>query len=411
MCTPLGAALAAKGVKGAITLLHGSQGCSTYIRRYMISHFREPIDIASSNFSEESAVFGGKQNLVTAIRNVTAQYHPAVIVIATTCLSETIGDDISMIIKQAQAELGAGVPPLVHVSTPSYRGASGAGFHDTVAAIVKAFAVGGERLPKTVAFFPGIVSCEDLREFMRIADECGVTAIMPSDYSETLDGGLWSEHIPIPEGGTTLDDIARLGHATHSVTCGVHADGERLAGTYLEKTFGVAKHVVKLPIGIAQTDAFLSALTSCGGEVSVRLKRERARLADAYVDGHKYLFGKRVVISADDDLAESLAGFAEEVGMLPVVIAKSGEDADHEKILAQADAAKAELIIGSSKALYVRRKLGIPLVRVGMPVHDRIGGQRILTVGYRGTLRLFDEIVNTVLAERQDAREQGFTYI
>jgi nitrogenase molybdenum-iron protein NifN len=61
--------------------------------------------------------------------------------------------------------------------------------------------------------------------------------------------------------------------------------------------------------------------------------------------------------------------------------------------------------------LYVRRKLGIPLVRVGMPVHDRIGGQRILTVGYRGTLRLFDEIVNTVLAERQDAREQGFTYI
>ena len=46
-------------------LLHGSQGCTTYIRRYMISHFREPLDIASSNFSEEAAIFGGRENLRT----------------------------------------------------------------------------------------------------------------------------------------------------------------------------------------------------------------------------------------------------------------------------------------------------------------------------------------------------------
>ena len=50
LCTPLGACLVFRGVEGCIPFLHGSQGCSTYIRRYMIGHFREPIDIASSSF-------------------------------------------------------------------------------------------------------------------------------------------------------------------------------------------------------------------------------------------------------------------------------------------------------------------------------------------------------------------------
>ena len=63
LCTPLGACLAFAGIEGARPILHGSQGCATYIRRYMISHFKEPIDIASSSFGETSAIFGGSENL------------------------------------------------------------------------------------------------------------------------------------------------------------------------------------------------------------------------------------------------------------------------------------------------------------------------------------------------------------
>jgi len=58
-----GAALATAGVRGAIPLLHGAQGCATYIRRYLISHFREPMDVASSSFGEAQTVFGGEDNL------------------------------------------------------------------------------------------------------------------------------------------------------------------------------------------------------------------------------------------------------------------------------------------------------------------------------------------------------------
>jgi len=44
-----------QGIAGTVPFLHGSQGCATYIRRYLISHFREPMDIAASNFAEHAA--------------------------------------------------------------------------------------------------------------------------------------------------------------------------------------------------------------------------------------------------------------------------------------------------------------------------------------------------------------------
>lgn len=59
LCKPLGACLAFKGIEGTVPYLHGSQGCATYMRRYIISHYNEPIDIASSSLSEKNAIYGG----------------------------------------------------------------------------------------------------------------------------------------------------------------------------------------------------------------------------------------------------------------------------------------------------------------------------------------------------------------
>ena len=60
------------------------------MRRYLISHYKEPVDIACSNFGEQTAIFGGSVNLKTALDNLQKQYHPELIGIATTCLSERI---------------------------------------------------------------------------------------------------------------------------------------------------------------------------------------------------------------------------------------------------------------------------------------------------------------------------------
>ena len=76
MCMPMGASLALKGFSKTMTIIHGSQGCATYIRRHISSHYNEPIDIASSSLSEEGTVYGGASNLKIGISNLVKLYQP-----------------------------------------------------------------------------------------------------------------------------------------------------------------------------------------------------------------------------------------------------------------------------------------------------------------------------------------------
>ena len=87
------------------------------------------------------------------------------------------------------------------------------------------------------------------------------------------------------------------------------------------------------------------------------------------------------------------------------------EDNDFIGILEACEEIKPDIIIGNSKGYFLARKLGIPLVRVGFPIHDRIGGQRVLHVGYRGSQRLFDSIVNALLEAGQEKSSVGYSYI
>lgn len=56
-----------------------------------------------------------------------------------------------------------------------------------------------------------------------------------------------------------------------------------------------------------------------------------------------------------------------------------------------------DIMIGNSDGRLIARDLGIPLVRVGFPVYDRVGYQRIPVVGYHGAVNLLNRITNTVL--------------
>ena len=50
-------------------------------------------------------------------------------------------------------------------------------------------------------------------------------------------------------------------------------------------------------------------------------------------------------------------------------------------------------------------------MRVGFPIHDRIGAQRVLHVGYRGALALYDRIVNGLLEQKQETNRTGYSYL
>jgi len=573
LCTPLGACLAFKGIAGAVPLLHGSQGCATYIRRYLISHFREPVDVASTNFSEDSAVFGGRKNLHTALDNIARQYRPALVGIATTCLSETMGENMPMLLHEycgvrsaefgvaGKAERSAGGetsgegsegraqppgapdertarrsvptpedpepavlpfrnpqpelrnsegPALVHVSTPSFKGTHADGFHSAIRALVETLAEDAEgragargapsdrtarrsvptsadepvllsetqnRKPENgekspVAIFANIVSPADLRHLRELCAEWKADVTLVPDYSETLDGPSWADFERTPAGGTTVAELRALGGAAAAVEFGhVLAGAERTAGTHLQTKFHVPLHRIGLPIGLRSTDAFCAALhvacsdvgasslamadtklpanrllqgkpsfcavvDSSGRELTLprRIALERGRLVDSYVDAHKYLAGKKAVVYGEEDLVAGLAVFLAETGIVPVLCASGGrtkrlaeailtaapelrgrcevrEGADFGEIETRIVELKPDLLIGSSKGYKLARALGVPLVRCGFPVHDRLGAPRIRLLGYAGTQEFFDRIVNALLEAKQEQSEVGFSYL
>jgi len=68
-------------------------------------------------------------------------------------------------------------------------------------------------------------------------------------------------------------------------------------------------------------------------------------------------------------------------------------------------------MIGNSKGYRAAKRLGVPLVRVGFPIHDRFGASRNRLMGYDGTQRLFDELVNTLLSHTQEVTGLGYSYM
>lgn len=436
VCAPLGSSIAFLGIKGCMPLIHGGQGCSTYIRRYLIGHFREPVDIASTNFSEASAVFGGSRNLFEGIHNLQLQYNPAMIGISTSCLSETMGEDVKGMIKEwknSQA-ISADMPELVHVATPSYKGSQRDGFYDAVKAILQHLVAPVRKTgrdPRCINLLPGFVSTEDIRHLREVVESFDLQAVVLPDYSQSLDDGQWKSWQSLPNGGTAISAIRECGRSAHTIEFELGSKGSHsTSGAWIEEACGVANHNLPMPIGVEACDQFFDLLSGISGkEIPEQWKGERSRLLDAYVDAHKYAFGLKVALIGDEELVTALARFCIETGMHPVLCATGGNPdrlkqalatipcaeeihvlgiADYEDVTQFCRELNPAMLIGNSKAYVVSRELDIPLIRVGFPIQDRIGGQRLLHVGYRGTQRLFDEILNTWLNHEQSHSPIGY---
>lgn len=436
LCAPLGAALAYKGLAGCVAILHGSQGCSTYIRRYLISHFREPIDLASSNFTEEAAVFGGRAQFHKALDNLAAQYQPQLIGTATTCLAETIGEDIGALARE-YAESRPDSAPILAAATPAYKGSHRDGYRAACKAIFSGLCKPAKegQARDGLVMVPAILSCQDLRWLKaRLEEFFPAKGILAPDWSDSLEGGPWDSYRPIPSGGTPRAELEGCASAQACLQLGLGDEGD--AAAWLEAERGLKAIRLHLPMGIGLCDEFLEVLAAESGRpIPQEQLAQRDRLADAMADAHKYAMGKRVLVFGDEDFCPAAARFLSETGLRPVLVACGGkssgrlakaldrliepgqrpsieviEGADFEDIEDAARRAEPDLLLGNSKGYKVARSLGLPLVRVGFPVHDRFGGQRIRTLGYDGSLELFERILNALIEAEQAASDQGYWY-
>lgn len=430
MCMPMGSATAAYGIEGCMTILHGSQGCATYIRRHMATHYNEPVDIASSALTEQGTVYGGEENLSKGIDNLIKLYHPDVINISTTCLAETIGEDVPAMIARWYETHPEQDVVLVPTSSPGYGGSQFEGYFSFLYALVSTV----KMKPRTATSHQLNVVCgptspADIRFLKRLLDDFAIDAVVLPDISTNLDRGYLPIYNRTPEGGTSLAAVQSMAGSKLTIELGTFASDEMSVGRYLQDHYNVPRRHMNLPVALRDIDALIDTLARFSGKsVPDSIDDERGRYLDAMIDSHKYDSEGRACIFGEPDFCYAVSRLCMENGIVPVVVAVGSRCPDFaERISEQVkeaaarflvdrfdivDAADfgdierlatqngANIMIGSSDGRRISGKYDIPLVRCAFPIHDQMGGQRVRMMGYEGSLMLLDRITNAILLRK-----------
>jgi len=419
-CQPIGAIYAALGIHRCLPHSHGSQGCCSYHRMHLTRHFRDPIMASTSSFTEGASVFGGASNLKTAIKNIFTVYNPDIIAIHTTCLSETIGDDIPTIIGEVEIPDGKYI---IHANTPSYVGSHVTGFANMVKGMVNYLSKNTCMDNNKINVIPGFVNPSDMREIKRLLKLMGVDFILFPDTSGVLDTPLTGKYEMFPYGGAKISEIVDSGNSKFTIGLGHFSSSD--ATRELKRKCAVDGTILKLPIGIRATDEFLWTISKITGkEIPFEIEEERGQVVDVMVDCHHHWAGKEVAIFGDPDTVIPLVEFVISLGMSPkyVVTGTPGDMFEEEvtKMLKEAEinakvkAAgdlftlhqwikqdRVDLLIGNSYGKYISRSEDIPFVRIGFPILDRAAHTYFPVVGYKGALRIIEMISHALLSQKE----------
>jgi nitrogenase molybdenum-iron protein beta chain len=286
-----------------------------------------------------------------------------------------------------------------------------------------------------VNILPGFVNPGDMREIRRIVTELGVKMIMFPDTSGVLDAPLTNRYRMYPAGGATVAQIRDAGNSELTLALGAFASND--AANLLQEKCGVTGIPLKLPIGLEATDAFIMAIREWFGVgIPASLDIERGQVVDTLIDTNIHYQGKTVAIFGDPDHVIAMTEFLLTMGMVPkyVLTGTPGKTFEPEirKMLEEAGITgsrvktegdlfelqqwireeKVDLLIGTTYGKYIARAEDIPLVRFGFPVLDRAVHPLMPVVGYRGCLRLIEQISNALLDRRdRDCLDEDYELV
>ena len=416
---PVGAALAFLGLKNAIPMLHGSQGCTAFGKVFFVRHFREPIPLQTTAMDQVSTIMSADENVIEGLRVICEKNNPDIIGLPTTGLSEMQGTDIRRLVREFRAlnPQFASIA-VVPVNTPDYTGCLETGFALAVEAIidtlVETSAVVGRRKKQVNVLCGSMLTPGDTEAIREWIEAFGLRPVMLPDIGDSLDGHMVDiETTPLTLGGTPRGEIAAMGESVATLVIGRSL---AKAADLLKERSGVPDFRFDHLLGLAACDAFTMALAQISGQpVPVRIDRQRRQLQDAMVDTHFMTGFLRVAIAADADLLAGLGAFLTGVGAeivaavaparaevlsdMPVASVQIGDLEDMERLAA---AGRVQLVISNSHAAQSAERLGVPLLRAGFPQYDWVGGYTRTWIGYRGARQALFDVANLFLGNHHD---------
>ena len=418
MSQPIGGSFAFLGLRGAMPLLHGSQGCTSFGLTLFVRHFKEAVPMQTTAMSEVATVLGGYENVEQAILNIYKKQKPEIIGICSTGVTETKGDDVDgyiRLIREKHPELAN--YPLVYVSTPDFKDAFQDGWDKTVAKMVEVLVdkpISIRRDPARVNVLPGChLTPGDIEELRTIFEDFGLEPSFLPDIGGSLDGHIPDEFTPTTIGGIGLEEIATMGSASWTIAIGAQM---KRAAEAMEARTGVPYRLFERLCGLLPNDEFMTFLSEISGRpVPAKYRRQRGQLADAMLDAHFHIGGRKLAIGAEPDLLFDVASMLHDMGAEIAVAITTTQSpvlermpcaevliVDLADLETQAKARDCGLMMTHSHGRQAAARLKIPFFRIGFPMFDRLGAGHVLTVGYRGTRDLIFALANLIIADRED---------
>ncbi len=418
---PVGASLAFLGLRHAIPMMHGSQGCTAFGKVFFVRHFREPIPLQTTAMDQTSTVMGADENVVEGLKTICEKSSPEIIGLPTTGLSETQGTDIRRLVKTfrekyPQYEHIAVVP----VNTPDFTGSLESGFAAAVEAIVE-FMVPetnhvGRRRRQVNVLTNSSLSPGDIEALKDWIEAFGLRPVVLPDIGDSLDGHLMDgKFSALTVGGTPKAEIETMGESIATLVVGRSLNR---AADALKRRTAVPDFRFDHLMGLDACDAFTQTLAQLSGQpVPEKIERHRAQLQDAMVDTHFQTGFARVALALDADhligFARFLTGMgveivaavsparAEVLADMPCNTVQIGDLEDLQRDLEHA-ATGVQGIISNSHAAGTAERLGVPLMRAGFPQYDWVGGYARQWISYRGARQALFDFANAILGQHHE---------
>lgn len=303
-CTVMGVLSVSAFLTDAVTLIHGPDGC-THINTSLLyttlaEHdiFRIP-EIVSTGLGEDEVIFGGEDALHDALTAVCAD-DPAAVVVASTCVSETIGDDVAGI---------CSLPwdcPVIYVPSSGFLGGTFVDGYTSTLTALSSFIAPGERDPGKV----------------NIIGEKNLEFEVEDNYQEVarilamLDLEVNIRYVR----DISVEDIGRFGDAGLNI---FREDTNGILGRHFDACTGIPS-LPEFPVGLSATLSFIrdaGRLTGRDTTDAVRAEEERqAALTEEFSD----LSGAYVTFDSFGFQSAGMEMFAEVADAVGIQVSPEG---------------------------------------------------------------------------------------
>jgi nitrogenase molybdenum-iron protein alpha chain len=251
--------------------------------------------ILGTDLNEADTVFGAAAGLRDAIRETYRRYRPAAIVIAASCVSGIIGEDLESVAAEAAEELPV---PVIPMHCEGFKSAVWASGFDAADHAVLKHLVKPPKVKRNVVNFKNFRESAraDIEDMFRQIGVDGVQFLFSTSNVEEL------EHLS--EARATVCICSTLG---------------TYLGNGLQEMYGVPYIQTLNPVGIIGFEEWLRTVGRAIGEeerVEAYIARERAVWMPKIEEEKKELAGLHVVLGMGASFAFQVARVVQELGMI-----------------------------------------------------------------------------------------------